>query len=188
MREATTLASGALVFGLPKRAFSVYTPRSPHDSRALCMMLLVVGEGEAPAEPAGQEPRRLALPLHQRVPMPPVAQAHPGSPQYLAVRRCDSQGCQAPSVLHGQKHFGREPGADRLVEIFENLARKLRSNDTIAPAAFAACMASRITYGVVCDKAAKIPPLWNQRIPSENISFQLKSSGFSCAAASLLRL
>ena len=41
---------------------------------------------------------------------------------------------------------------------------------------------------VVGDNAEKMPPLWNQRMPPAKISFQLKSPGLSCAAASLQRL
>jgi hypothetical protein len=49
-------------------------------------------------------------------------------------------------------------------------------------------MASMMSSDVVSDSAAKMPPLWNQRTPAPKISAQLKSPGFSCAAASLARL
>ena len=58
----------------------------------------------------------------------------------------------------------------------------------MAPAALAACMPSMMTFGVVGESAAKMPPLWNQRTPPAKISFQSKSPGLSCAAASLQRL
>ena len=49
-------------------------------------------------------------------------------------------------------------------------------------------MASMMSSEVELERAAKIPPLWNQRTPLPKISFQSKSPGFSWAAASLARL
>ena len=41
---------------------------------------------------------------------------------------------------------------------------------------------------VVWDRAAKMPPLWNQRTPPAKMDFQSKSPGLSRPAASLARL
>jgi hypothetical protein len=45
-----------------------------------------------------------------------------------------------------------------------------------------------ITWPVLSERAAKIPPLWNHLIPPEKTVFQSKSPGLSRAAASLERL
>ena len=47
---------------------------------------------------------------------------------------------------------------------------------------------SRIASEVVGESEAKMPPVWNQRTPPGKISFQAKSPGLSCAAATLARL
>ena len=52
----------------------------------------------------------------------------------------------------------------------------------------AAFIPSRISSDVVSERAAKMPPEWNQRTPPAKIAFQSKSPGFNCAAASLERL
>ena len=67
-------------------------------------------------------------------------------------------------------------------QMSQSFWRKFRSNDVIAPAAFAAFMPSMINSPVVSESAAKMPPLWNQRTPWPKISFQLKSPGLSMRA------
>src|SRR5216110_3464237 len=73
-------------------------------------------------------------------------------------------------------------------EICHSLARKFRSKEITAPAALAAFIPSMMTSGVVGDRAAKIPPLWNHRTPPPVIAFQSKSPGLSSAPASFERL
>ena len=67
---------------------------------------------------------------------------------------------------------------------FQSEARKLRSKETIVPACLAACMASMASSAVVGERAAKMPPQWNQRAPSSRkMRFQSTSPGFICEAA-----
>ncbi len=58
----------------------------------------------------------------------------------------------------------------------------------MVPCCLAASIASLATRGVVSDRAAKMPPVWNQRTPSSpKILFQSMSPGFSWQVAVLPR-
>ena len=60
----------------------------------------------------------------------------------------------------------------------------MRSYETIVPCRRAAAMASRVICDVVSDRAAKMPPVWNQRTPSPaKRRSQSISPGASCEAA-----